>query len=95
MLKNTPAQYKKEHEILREVDSLALANAHLNQEKAYKNFFRDQKIGWYRLPGWGSPAKLGDTYLMRDIDQEVPTSTWCQSFKWWVVHGLIFLQCAV
>lgn len=45
MLKNTPAQYKKEHEILREVDSLALANAHLNQEKAYKNFFRDQKIG--------------------------------------------------
>ncbi len=45
MLKNTPAQYKKEHEFLKEVDSLALANAQLNLEKAYKNFFREQKKG--------------------------------------------------
>lgn len=30
MLKNTPAQYKKEHDFLKEVDSLALANAQLN-----------------------------------------------------------------
>ena len=45
MLRNTPAQYKKEHEFLKEVDSLALANAQLNLEKAYKNFFREQKKG--------------------------------------------------
>jgi putative transposase len=46
LLKNTPAQYKKEYAFLKEVDSLALANAQLNLEKAYKNFFRDKKIGF-------------------------------------------------
>lgn len=40
MLHNTPAQYKKEHMFLKEADSLALANAQLNLEKAYKSFFR-------------------------------------------------------
>jgi putative transposase len=29
MLKNTPAQYKNEHEFLKKGDTLALANAHL------------------------------------------------------------------
>lgn len=33
-LKNTPAQYKKEFEWLKEVDSLALANVQLNLQKA-------------------------------------------------------------
>ena len=46
MLKNTPAQYKKEFEWLKEVDSLALANAQQNLEKAYKNFFRDRSVGF-------------------------------------------------
>lgn len=46
MLKNTPAQYKEEFEWLKEVDSLALSNAQLNLETAYKNFFRDPKIGF-------------------------------------------------
>ncbi|MBM7572432.1 RNA-guided endonuclease TnpB family protein [Aquibacillus albus] len=36
----TPAKYKKEWEWLKEVDSLALANAQLNLDKAYKAFFR-------------------------------------------------------
>lgn len=35
----TPAKYKKEFAWLKEVDSLALANAQLNLQKAYKNFF--------------------------------------------------------
>lgn len=35
----TPAKYKKEFEWLKEVDSLALANAQLNLNKAYKAFF--------------------------------------------------------
>lgn len=39
-LHNTPAQYKNEFPWLREVDSLALANAQLNLQTAYKNFFQ-------------------------------------------------------
>ncbi|CQR51779.1 IS200/IS605 family element RNA-guided endonuclease TnpB [Paenibacillus riograndensis] len=46
MLNNTPAQYKKDFDWLKEVDSLALANAQLNLDKAYKNFFRDKKVGF-------------------------------------------------
>ena len=45
-LKNTPAQYKDEFPWLKEVDSLALANAQMNLEKAYKNFFRDKSVGF-------------------------------------------------
>ena len=42
----TPAQYKKEYEWLKEIDSLALANAQINLDKAYKNFFRDKSVGF-------------------------------------------------
>lgn len=45
-LKNTPAQYKDEFPWLKAVDSLALANAQLNLQSAYKNFFRDKKVGF-------------------------------------------------
>ncbi len=45
-LKNTPAQYKSEFPWLKEVDSLALANAQLNLERAYRNFFRDKSMGF-------------------------------------------------
>ncbi|AHM57149.1 transposase TnpB [Peptoclostridium acidaminophilum DSM 3953] len=48
-LNNTPAEYKKEFEWLKEVDSLALANAQLNLNKAYKNFFRDKSVGFPRF----------------------------------------------
>jgi len=41
----TPAQYKTEFEWLKEVDSLALANAQMNLGKAYNNFFRKIKNG--------------------------------------------------
>ena len=49
MLKNTLAMYKKEYPFLKEVDSLALANVQLHLEKAYKNFFREPKIGFPRF----------------------------------------------
>ena len=42
----TPAQYKKEYLFLKEVGSLALANAQMNLDKAYKNFFRDKSVGF-------------------------------------------------
>ena len=45
-LKNTPAQYKAEFPWLKEVDSLALANAQMNLQSAYSNFFRDKSIGF-------------------------------------------------
>ena len=35
----TPAKYKQEYPWLKEVDSLALANAQLNLQKAYRSFF--------------------------------------------------------
>jgi len=38
-LYNTPAQYKSEFPWLKEVDSLALANAQMNLQMAYKQFF--------------------------------------------------------
>jgi putative transposase len=45
-LNNTPAQYKKEFEWLKEVDSLALANAQMNLQKAYNNFFKRPEVGF-------------------------------------------------
>ena len=45
-LNNTPAQYKKEFEWLKEVDSLALANAHMNLQTAYNNFFKRSEVGF-------------------------------------------------
>ena len=36
MLNSTPAQYKKKYPWLKEVDSLALANAQMNLNKAYR-----------------------------------------------------------
>ena len=45
-LNNTPAWYKSEFEWLKEVDSLALANAQMHLQTAYNNFFRDTKIGF-------------------------------------------------
>ena len=34
----TPAKYKKQYPVLREVDSLALANAQVYLDRAFKNF---------------------------------------------------------
>ena len=45
-LNNTPAQYKKEFPWLKEVDSLALANAQMNLQTAYNNFFKRPKVGF-------------------------------------------------
>ena len=45
-LNNTPAQYKKEFPWLKEVDSLALANAQMNLQSAYNNFFTRSEVGF-------------------------------------------------
>lgn len=58
-LNNTPAQYKKEFEWLKEVDSLALANAQMNLQAAYNNFFRSPKAGF---PKFKSKKHSKNTY---------------------------------
>ena len=46
LLNNTPAQYKEEFPFLKEVDSLALCNAQLNLDMAYRNFFKNKHYGY-------------------------------------------------
>ena len=60
MLNNAPAQYKQEFEWLKEVDSLALANAQQNLNKSYSNFFRNKKIGF---PKFKSKKYSKDSYI--------------------------------
>lgn len=56
-LNSTPAQYKKEFEWLKEVDSLALANAQMNLQTAYNNFFRTPKVGFPKFKSKKSHRK--------------------------------------
>jgi len=58
-LSNTPAQYKEEFPWLKEVDSLALANAQLHLQAAYHNFFRFPKAGF---PKFKSKHRHQDSY---------------------------------
>ena len=53
----TPAKYKKEFPFLKEVDSFALANAQLNLDKAYKNFFRNKSVGFPRFKSKKNPVQ--------------------------------------
>ncbi|MDQ8459473.1 IS200/IS605 family element RNA-guided endonuclease TnpB [Enterococcus faecium] len=53
----TPAKYKQDFPFLKEVDSLALSNAQLNLDKAYKNFFRDKSVGFPRFKGKKNPVQ--------------------------------------
>ena len=53
----TPAKYNKEFPFLKEVDSLALANAQLNLDKAYKNFFRNKSVGFPRFKSKKNPVQ--------------------------------------
>ena len=42
----TPAKYKIQYPVLREVDSLALANAQVYLDRAFKNFYREKGMGF-------------------------------------------------
>lgn len=57
MLQTTPAQYKNKFPWLREVDSMALCNAQIQLQTAYKNFFRDQSIGFPKFRSKKSSRK--------------------------------------
>lgn len=53
----SPARFKQEHEWLREVDSLALCNAELHLKTAFRNFFRDKRIGYPRFKSRKNPIQ--------------------------------------
>lgn len=67
-LNNTPAQYKKEFEWLKEVDSMALCNAQMNLQTAYNNFFRSPKVGF---PKFKSKKRAKDSYTTNNINGTV------------------------
>ncbi|RNF40637.1 RNA-guided endonuclease TnpB family protein [Planococcus salinus] len=62
----TPANYKTEFEWLKEVDSLALANAQLNLQKAYTNFFS----GRAKFPKFKS-RKSAQTYTTNVVNGNI------------------------
>lgn len=69
----TPAKYKAEFEWLKEVDSLALANAQMNLDKAYKNFFRRVKNGEKEpgFPKFKSKKNPVKTYTTSNVNNNI------------------------
>lgn len=45
----TPAKYKKDYPSLKEVDSLALSNAQVHLDRAFKNFYKNKSVGFPKL----------------------------------------------
>ena len=64
----TPAKYKFEFDWLKEVDSLALANAQIDLQTAYKNFFSDKKVGF---PKFKSKHKDRDSYTTNCVNNNI------------------------
>jgi putative transposase len=64
----TPAKYKEEFPFLKEVDSLALANAQLNLEKAFKNHFKNPKH--FGLPKF-KKKKNKQTYTTNNVNNNI------------------------
>ena len=73
-LNNTPAQYKTEFEWLKEVDSLALANAQMNLQKAYNNFFTNPKTGF---PKFKSKHKNRKSYTTNNQKGSITLENGC------------------
>ena len=66
-LNNTPAQYKKDFPWLKEVDSIALANAQMNLKRAYDNFFSNpKKFGFPKFKSKHRNKKSYTTSNQRD-----------------------------
>lgn len=58
----TPAKLKKEFSFLKEVDSLALSNEWTNLNSAYRNFFRDKKVGFPKFKSKKNDRKSYTTF---------------------------------
>ena len=64
----TPAKYKAEFVWLKEVDSLALANAQMNLQTAYNNFFRDKSVGF---PKFKAKHRDKNSYTTNNVNNNV------------------------
>lgn len=64
----TPAKYKSEFVWLKEVDSLALANAQMNLQTAYNNFFRDKSVGF---PKFKAKHRDKDSYTTNNVNTNI------------------------
>lgn len=53
----TQANYKKDFLFLKEVDNFVLANAQLNLDKAYRNFFHDKSVGFSSFQKLKNPVQ--------------------------------------
>lgn len=67
-LKRTPAQYKTTFQWLKEVDSLALANAQLQLNTAYQNFFKRPECGFPKFKSKRHPKK---SYTTNCVNQNI------------------------
>ena len=70
MLLNTPAQYKKEHPVLKEVDSLALMKEYQHLDTAYQNFFSDRRMGFPKFKA----QKQCNSYTTRCVNNNIRLS---------------------
>ncbi|RHS59902.1 transposase, partial [Clostridium sp. AM45-5] len=81
-LKVTPAKYKAEFPWLKEVDSLALCNAQLHLQTAYKNFFRDPSFGFPKFKSKKNPVKsyttnsVNGNILLKEGKLKLPKTGW-------------------
>ena len=73
-LHNTPAQYKEEFPWLKEVDSLALANAQMNLNKAYHNILSNRNDN-----GWNLFTNMLEYKLAWQGKQLIKTDKWYPS----------------
>jgi len=67
-LMTTPAQYKEEFPWLKAVDSLALANAQLHLETAFRNFFNNESVGF---PNFKSKHKGHNSYTTNLVNGNI------------------------
>lgn len=64
----TPAQYKQEFEWLKEVDSYSLCNEQMNLQSAFKNFFRNPKVGF---PKFKSKKNDKNSYTTSNVNNVI------------------------
>ena len=77
-LNNTPAQYKEEFPWLKEVDSLALANAQMNLNKAYHNILSNRNDnGWNLFTNMLEYKLAWQGKQLIKIDKWYPSSQLC------------------
>lgn len=78
----TPAKYKAEFPWLKEVDSLALCNAQLHLQAAYRNFFRNPAAGFPKFKSKKHPVRsyttnfVNGNIVLKDGSLKLPKAGW-------------------